>query len=91
MKYTFVVAATITLGVDVEADDLESAVEQAKNCGIMGLCHHCAGHHDGEWSTSGELDCEPASSELVDLYIEGAFPLGEKLYPEAVKLWGGEE
>jgi len=87
MKYCFVVAATITLGVEVEADDLESAVEQAQNCGVMSLCHHCAGHHDGEWSTSGELDCDPASSELVDLHVDGAGLLGEQLYPKAVELW----
>lgn len=71
MKYTFSATGTISLHVEVEADSLEEAVEKAKEAPIMGLCHQCASTGDeGEWRTSGELDCDPTYSDLTELLID---------------------
>lgn len=71
-KYTFVIEATISMHVDVEADSLEEAVALAKEAGPQGLCHQCAGSrgYQGEWKTSGEFDCDPPSSPLLGVYID---------------------
>lgn len=69
-KYTFVVCSGISLHVDVEAKSLAEAMKLAQDSPIQGLCHQCARGDDGEWSTSGELDCDPASGELVSVYID---------------------
>lgn len=70
MKYSFVVESKISLNIEVESNSLEEAVEMAQNSSVMSLCHHCSNQHKNEWSTSGELDCDPVSSELVDFYTE---------------------
>jgi hypothetical protein len=51
---------TISVYVDVEASSPKEAKQMAREASVMGLCHQCAGNHEGEWSTSGELDGIPA-------------------------------
>lgn len=68
MKYSFQVVAGISMHVEVEAASLEEAVEKAQSAGVISLCHQCAGSHHGEWSTSGELDCDPAACTLTSVY-----------------------
>ena len=70
-KFTFVVEATISLGIEVEADNQAEAIKKAKNSSVRSLCYQCSKSKPGEWSTSGELDCDPASSELVEAWEEG--------------------
>lgn len=70
-KYSFVIHGTISLNLDVEADDLDDAIVKAKCTEVMGLCWQCASSKPQQWSTSGELDCDPANSPLVSLRIDG--------------------
>lgn len=86
MKYEFSVAATISLNVDVEADNLDEAIEKAQNQGVISLCHQCASKGEwGEWYTNGELDCDPGSSPLVGLYIDGEED--DQALIDAKKIW----
>ena len=71
MKFTFTIEAVISMHIDVEAETLEAAFEEAKNSPTQSLCHQCAHGAEGEWNTSGELDADPASSKLVDCLIDG--------------------
>jgi hypothetical protein len=82
-KYGFVINATISLHIDVEASSFEEAVELAQSAPVMSLCHQCARGDDGEWNTSGELDGDPASSELVAVYVNNE----EVNLEEVKKLW----
>lgn len=77
--YTFVVNATISLHVDVKADTLEEAEQKAQEAAVMGLCHQCAHGEKGAWNTSGELDTDPATSELVAVTVDGDDVPEEKL------------
>lgn len=68
MRYSFAIAATITLTTDVEADSLEEAIEEAQSRGTQSLCHQCSvGDCDVEWSLTGKIDCDPASQPLADV------------------------
>ena len=69
-KYTFVSEGTISLSCTVEAEDLETATELAKEAPVMSLslCHQCARGDDGEWVTSGELDCDPTTAPLSEVW-----------------------
>lgn len=83
MEYRFVVNATITLSVTVEADSLEAAVAEAQSQGTQSLCFQCASHRGDEWHTTGELDCDPAGSPVVEVFCDG-----EEIDIDAVKaLW----
>jgi hypothetical protein len=86
MKYTFIVNAVISMHVDVEAVDLDAAVKAAQAASVQGLCHHCAKGSQGKWSTSGELDTDPASSTLVSAY-EGEEELSSKLLAKVKESW----
>lgn len=61
---------TISMFVDVEAATAEEARELATDKGVMSLCHSCANASHGEWSTSGELDGEPAPTPDITEIIE---------------------
>jgi hypothetical protein len=69
-KYGFVIEGVITMHLDVEADSLEAAVEVAQASAVMSLCHQCAHGNADEWSTSGELDCDPESAVLSAVYCD---------------------
>lgn len=88
MKYGFVVNATISLGIDVEADSLLQAIEKAQRAGIQGLCHQCSKGDRREWSTSGELDCgDPSDCDLVDLHTDDP----AATFEDAAEAWLSEE
>jgi hypothetical protein len=71
MKYGFVIEATITLGVEVEADTLEEAIQLAQEAPVQSFCYQCAKGEKDEWTTSGELDCgAPGDCTLVDLHTD---------------------
>lgn len=89
MKYMFVVTSGISLHVDVEANSLKEAIEKAQNASVQGLCHQCAKGEADEWSTSGELDCDPASGELVGVYVDEEDLHGQPFF-DALKAWSGE-
>jgi hypothetical protein len=82
--YTFVIEATISMSVEVEASSLLDAAKQAQNASVMSLCHQCARGDDGAWNTSGELDCDPSSSTVVAAYCDGE----ELDMTEVEELWG---
>jgi hypothetical protein len=84
--YTFVVNVTISLSIDVEADTLEAAMDLARSGGLKSLCHQCASHEPGVWCTSGELDCDPTSSELMDIFVDEEECAMGKL-KAATKMW----
>jgi len=66
MKYGFVINATISLGVEVEASSLAEAIDKAQRADIMRLSSW--ENKPGEWSTS-EIDCgDPGDCELVDYH-----------------------
>lgn len=65
-KYTFVTNPVISMHIDVEAANLEEALHDAEMASVQSLCYHCARGEEGSWNTSGELDADPSSSELVD-------------------------
>lgn len=81
--FMFVVAGTISMHVEVKASTLEEAVEKAQEASTMSLCHQCSRVDEGEWGTSGELDCDPASSTLVEAYVDDE----EIDQEEAKKAW----
>ena len=85
-KYTFVAEATISLSVDVTASCLLEAIDKAQSASVMSLCHQCAGNHHGEWSTSGELDCDPSGMTLVATYVDGE-EVDEAALDAAKKKW----
>lgn len=87
-KFHFVTEVTISIGIEIEADHLVAAIEAAKESSMASLCHQCARQHPGELS-AGELDADPASGQLVDLYVDGRQPEGE--FNRAVELWRGED
>ncbi len=87
-KYTFVVNTTISMHCDVDAETLDEAIEHAQAAGVMSLCHHCAQSHGGEWSTSGELDGDPASGELVEVLVDG--DIDEQALRCAAPGWKGD-
>lgn len=87
MKYRFVVKATISLGIEVDAASLEEAIELAQSKGVQGLCHQCAKGAPNEWTTSGELDCgPPGDCELVDIHTDDT----AATYACAEELWSDE-
>jgi len=65
---TYQVNAEITISVYtiVEADSEEQAKQFALDLPVASLCHQCAdnGGYD-QWSPTGELDGDPAGSELT--------------------------
>jgi hypothetical protein len=67
-KYTFAVEMPITMSVDIEADTLEEAVEQAKAAHVIRLCNQCSDTREGEWSTTGELDGDPQSCAINEAW-----------------------
>lgn len=48
-QYTVIAEVLTSLGIPVEAESPEAAIEQALTTGIQGLCHQCV----GPWSGSG--------------------------------------
>lgn len=70
-EYSFQIEGTISMHVTVNAPTLEEATRIAAESSVVSLCHHCASGATGEWSTSGELDCDPSSSPLVDVTVDG--------------------
>lgn len=87
MKYTFCVETMISLHLTVEAETLEAAVEEAKNSSTMSLCHQCARGEPDEWSTSGELDDDPASAYLVDFHSDDS----GCSFEHAAEAWGNDD
>jgi hypothetical protein len=87
VKYSFAIAATITLTTDVEADSLEEAIEEAQSRGTQSLCHQCStGDVDVEWSLTGEIDCDPCTMPLEDVTCDDEdIDLGE-----ARAAWGND-
>lgn len=58
--FHFSAEGTISLHLKVEAETEAQAREIMANAPMQGLCFSCAEGCEGEWSTSGELDCEPS-------------------------------
>lgn len=60
MKFTVSLTGYVGKSVEVEADDRESAVEEALNSdeGYLNLCHQCA----GEWEP-GEVEATAVDDE----------------------------
>lgn len=88
--YSFIVASGISLHINVEASSVDEAIEIAGESGIMSLCHYCARGSEGEWSTSGELDCDPYSAPLEDVLVDGE-PLAAAELERANDVWGGHD
>lgn len=67
----FRVSGTLTISVyiDVEAEDEDAAKEVARQEGVQGLCWQCARGEEGVWCTSGELDGEPEINEDDDIVL----------------------
>lgn len=63
------VAATMTISVSVEvrAENEEAARERALDASTMTLCNQCADGHSTEWSTSGELDGEIRPEDILEI------------------------
>lgn len=56
---------TISVFVDVEADNKEDAIDKALGYPVRHLCHSCSNAVEDQWSTSGELDGEPQEEHVV--------------------------
>lgn len=86
--FRFVVETRITMVTEVQAESLEDAIEKATEAGVQGLCHHCASKDaDGEWVTTGELDCVPCESPLVEVAVDDEHLTGADL-ERAQGAWG---
>ncbi len=85
-KYQFTAAVTISVSLDIEAASILEAMDLAREAPMHKLCHHCASAHAGQWSAS-ELDADPESSELVDLFVDGKRP---ENYCEIKAAWACE-
>lgn len=87
-EYTFIVTSGITLHTTVKALSLEDAIAKAKQRAVQSLCHQCAhGESDREWSTSGELDCDPTGADLSDFFVEGREAPDDENFERAEELW----
>ena len=86
-NFTFVVNGTISLHIDVEAETLKQAIEQAHAAPLQSFCHQCSEGEPSEWRTSGELDCDPTASPLVEVIVDGE-ELDEKALKRAKANWG---
>lgn len=71
MKYRVSLLKTISLVIDVEAEDEESALETAYEEAPPGICHQCGGWgqkwgigDDGEWLTAEEFHRDTYDEEL---------------------------
>lgn len=89
-RYTFVVNAVISMHVDVDAATMDEAIEEAQAASVMTLCHQCARGDKGCWNTSGELDTEPASAELVEVLVDGEMVTAYELLDVEAR-WAGED
>ncbi len=71
--YSFAVSGLVGLHVEVEADSVEDAIEQAQSMGAQSICHHCssANHQVDVWKLSDGISAEPGGCELEDVTIEG--------------------
>ena len=87
-RYTFTVHATISLLVTVEADSLAEAVDKARDCPTLDLCHQCGRGQDGTWNTTGELDCDPAGSELTSIAVDDD-EIPRSTFKRVAKKWNG--
>lgn len=63
-SYHFTAEGTISLILAVEADSSEEAQKLMLDAPVRDLCHQCSESVEGEWGTSGELDCEPQNIKL---------------------------
>lgn len=81
MKFFFVVKATVSFGVEVEADTIDDAIAMAKDADTMTLCHHCTSQRKGTWAT--ELDCNAQEGVLVDVHTD--CPVN---FDDVVEKWG---
>lgn len=58
MQYVVIAEVLTSLGIPVEADSPEAAIEEATTEGIQGLCHQCTGPYRGErprwWREEGD-------------------------------------
>lgn len=65
-KYTITAELVISVSTDVEAPNLNRALQKAMGRDIVRLCQQCAdGEPDKEWVTSGELDGLPSAPMSV--------------------------
>jgi len=69
-RYTFVINTAISMYTEVIAETLEEAVKKARDRSIQSLCYECASEGTDklgrrEWRIGGEIDADPASSDLV--------------------------
>jgi hypothetical protein len=88
-KYSFIVDANVTLVTTVEADDLKAAIAIAKKRDVQNLCETCSPQGDNEWTLEGNLDCDVADFELMDLALDGV-AAGDK-FQEAQRLFNRED
>lgn len=66
-RYAVTGTVTISVLVEVDAKNETEARKKAAVCLMLQLCHGCAIGDDGVWSTSGELDGEPAIEAVREI------------------------
>ncbi len=86
MKFTFVVEGRISLHCDVEADSLDEAIAKAQHAGRSRSAATARAARTTSGGTSGELDCDPAGSELVEVCVDGDIEDG--MLEKAKENWG---
>ena len=87
MRYLLCIEVVISMSTEVEASSLAGAIAEAKRRGTQGLCHHCAeGRPRREWVTSGEFDCDPASSSLASILVDDVW-VDDRSMSAARALW----
>jgi hypothetical protein len=65
-KYIVSGEMTISVSVIVEAADPKEAKNLARQASVRTLCASCSNTHEGEWSTSGELDGVPSIIDVQE-------------------------
>lgn len=71
-KYQFTVESIITMTTEVEAENLEDAIQIVQDRDVQTLCHQCSRpDYEKEWRCSGDLDTDPICSPLVEVFVDG--------------------
>jgi len=67
--YRLYYTAYASVFVEVEADDLDEAIEAGYESLPGGLCHHCASHYD-----IGDLEFDEGGHEVDGEFVKGSKP-----------------
>ena len=64
-KYLISGTITISVWIEVDAENEDAARSEAEESSVRTLCNYCATPLRGVWNTTGELDGQPHIESIV--------------------------